>query len=537
MNNSGIITQGENENFDVQQNEQKLHILVKEFFNYEIDDFNRKLDYFSVIKESTRFYNYAKAVKLDEIFINYDYAAHFLVINSPFLGRVEDYLKIRFSRHDGNDAAKKIKEFFTKWAFNRSEKEKKYFAASTLGYIDKNPVKNNFFFLLVKAVVLIYDTSLRDIPKALSILNDIKNILNSINISDTLKKELEYYIAIFEGFSYLTEKNYADANEAFQFALTINSFGINAKFYLALTEIESDNQSSAFYHLKEILNIDQFHLESVFAFKNQNIINYFINNSYIQNILTFPSFAAINFDLEGELSEKKQYGKQLVQELEYKITKLRELKLEEYYDENIEPNINFINSVLVDKRNHNNIFFYILAKKLDSNFSEIVKKIEHLIKQTYYKKVAEDLKVFEMEIDDKTKVLEKLNNQLDNFYEQMKEKIANTIKVIEENCAKNVAFLEERITNIGRVKKLNPQRAFSNTMSYNFILALLIFLIGGFAGYSNSIVNNSNEYSVVMSMVLVTGIKWGGISFLIGSLISIIVAGRFFLKGLMSDRD
>src|SRR5690606_10251857 len=50
-------------------------------------------------------------------------------------------------------------------------------------------------------------------------------------------------------------------------------------------------------------------------------------------------------------------------------------------------------------------------------------------------------------------------------------------------------------------------------------------LMGGCAGYTNSYIYSIRRISDIMSLIIFSGIKWGGLSFLLGILISFCIAG------------
>ncbi|MBA4310957.1 MAG: hypothetical protein C0425_11590, partial [Chlorobiaceae bacterium] len=65
----------------------------------------------------------------------------------------------------------------------------------------------------------------------------------------------------------------------------------------------------------------------------------------------------------------------------------------------------------------------------------------------------------------------------------------------------------------------NPFTSFSTSMAYTLILSFIIFLIGGFAGYSNT-ASGETSFTIIIGGIIVAGFKWAVITFLIGVVVS-----------------
>ncbi len=76
----------------------------------------------------------------------------------------------------------------------------------------------------------------------------------------------------------------------------------------------------------------------------------------------------------------------------------------------------------------------------------------------------------------------------------------------------------------------STHKVFLQTMSYNIMLTVIVTLMGGCAGYSNSFIHDISEIKELLSTSLVTGLKWGIITFLIGLLIAVLVTGFSMLE-------
>ncbi|MEW6653361.1 MAG: hypothetical protein AB1394_07820, partial [Bacteroidota bacterium] len=80
------------------------------------------------------------------------------------------------------------------------------------------------------------------------------------------------------------------------------------------------------------------------------------------------------------------------------------------------------------------------------------------------------------------------------------------------------------------IDKYNPRISLTNNMTYNTIIALIVFIIGGLSSYSNRLVGNASEFNSLFAQVLVSGSKWGAISFLLGVIISLAISGVILME-------
>jgi hypothetical protein len=67
-------------------------------------------------------------------------------------------------------------------------------------------------------------------------------------------------------------------------------------------------------------------------------------------------------------------------------------------------------------------------------------------------------------------------------------------------------------------------------MIYNSVISILVFMMGGCSGYTDSFMYNVYEFRDVLGIILVAGLKWGGVAFFSGILISFFIAGYVIME-------
>ena len=91
-------------------------------------------------------------------------------------------------------------------------------------------------------------------------------------------------------------------------------------------------------------------------------------------------------------------------------------------------------------------------------------------------------------------------------------------------------ILEQKIDDLPNIDRFNPRVSMSNNMTYNIVIAFVVFFIGGISGYSNKTVTDVSEFNSIFTFVFIAGSKWGAISFIIGVVISTIISGIILVE-------
>ncbi len=197
---------------------------------------------------------------------------------------------------------------------------------------------------------------------------------------------------------------------------------------------------------------------------------------------------------------------------------------EKEYEKNAFEKIIFLQRTIKKIINSQNILLNNLYDVLLQKFNQSIEQIIFHIKNLHNKKIEEALLPLTDEIDEIKNELENTKQEWDNIKEERKDKLTKNLKDIEETAIAEISDLEKRVSELKYETKYNPKNSFNHTMIYNFILSFVVFFLGGCAGYSNSYVKSVSELKNLLSVSIITGLKWGVLSFLIGILIAIFIA-------------
>ena len=522
-----IIETSERKLFEADQSVSRFKNLARHYFQL---NFGIEKDNLGRIKDAAQFFSFQLPPEIDDFFISYQHAPLFWITDSPLLVFLDEFFKAHLSKVNGLDYQNDIKTFYSRWALINSIEEKKYFAVSALKFLNKNVSKHNIYNMIVEAVILSREDSLFNPDKAFELFDKANDKVSSLKMSDNKKEELFYVITLFRGFINLRQKKHEDAKLNFDNALTIKPAGISAIFHSAYSDIKLTNYASAVASIRKIFFYDLERINYSLDQNNISMFNFFAHNSVFTNIFHYDEFAAVYEEIEELIDEKKNIEDPEINNLKQQIRKFLEIKFEDSLASIAGNNVISVEKLVKSFSGVKNIYFISSLDKLTAKFKQTVKAIETEIKGRHAAIIEERMNVFEQEIIEKTNAAEVFKKEAENYKIKIKEKLQDDIREIERQMNSDISLLEDRIKHLPMEPKLDPVTAFKNTTTYNFILSIIIFLIGAFAGYSSASIGGSSDSNSIMMLIMTGGIKWSLFSFLIGLVVAVVVSGSTVME-------
>jgi len=505
---------------------EKFKSFAKEFFQFEAKS---SIEYLTRIKESTKFFHLEVPAHLNEVFIRIEEAPLFWIYDSPLVQYLEDLLRIYLRKSNDYDNYKTIKDFYTKWIVIKSENEKRYFANSALNSIDKSTSKYNFFYLILKAVIFTFEKSLANAESANELFIRSVDVVNSTKVSETYKDELLYLISVFSGFAYLKQKNNEQAKAKFNNALKIKPHGVTAKFYLALVEVQQAEHETAALLVKELYEYDLNRIEYAVNKNSAGMFKYFVNNSVVYNLFYQREFAVLIDQIEINFTSISESDFSLIARLRSNLSNLNDLEMKNYYSEETTKTIAFLGKVVDHFLESKNLLVINSFPLLMQKFNALGQSIYESIKLKYFNEVKDKLKIFDEQIQEKRYAITLLTNDFEALKTRQKDKLAASLKEIEQKIEDFILLIEAKINSLPLESKHDPVDSFKNMMTYNVVISSLLFLIGGCSGYSTQYFRGGMDFKEVLGQLIFSGLKWGLATFLIGFLLSLIVAVSTFV--------
>ncbi len=407
----------------------------------------------------------------------------------------------------------------------KNEKEKQYFALSTINLVEKEASGKEYVKQFMYATILAYEKSINSPEKAVQVLYKIKeNIENSGGLNPDLKRELLYFNFLFLGFIYLKEGALNEADQKFYDALNTKPSGITAMFYCAKSQLELGNHGKALELISGLINFDKTRFS--FAIKNNNIVmfNYFLSCAVTYNIFGDENFAVLLNDLDFMLKTFVSQDSTNIDVINERLEALNELPIKEFFDEDAVKNIKFLEKYLELFKTNKNFMLLCVTQYLAEKLNLTVSKIIENIKKHYFDKAKESLEVYTEEIEKNTHTIRLLQRELEDNKLKAGKKMEERIKLSETEALDKVTQIEKRIDTLDNDHKFNPGAAFNTAMIYNIIISLIIFIIGGFGTGLGSNDGNTDSFNGILTTIIINGTKWGGIAFLLGLIASFVSA-------------
>lgn len=505
----------------------KFNKIGRDYFQVEL---RREIDLLGSIKNSSRFYNLQLPQNLNELFIKLEEAPLYWVYETPLLAYLEEHTKNQLGTKSAIYDYKLIKDYFGKWVIARNEGQRKMLANSTISLLRKEGNSGVIMNMIMTAVLYAFEKSIQNPAKAVEEFKKVKDLPSVGKLVDKFKIELYYLLEVFSGFAYMTIYNYYDASNHFSEALRHNPYGMTAKFYLAYTYIKLQQNEIAGYLIKEIYSYDLYRLSYAVDNNSAGMFTYFLRNPITKNFFYYPVFAALTDTLVEKINETPTTDFEKFVELRVKLGKLERESAEEYISEEIKKSIQFLTKMTSDSEEAKQILFISAIPQMSEKFNKVIEDIIQLVHNKFHSAYKPNLDKYDEKIIDNRNIIEQFEKEIQTAKEELQVKLREAIAKFEKIALENITVVEHRLNNLHLEKEFDPNVSFQNSMTYNFIIALTVFLIGGFAGYSNNLTNGSYDFNSTMGDILLTGIKWSMLTFGIGFLIALIFSGFVILE-------
>lgn len=515
------------------------HILVREFdeeylqrelLNSKFRNFAKE-KFLNLIQFDVDYIDFLRRISIQEAFklpielndyqIRIDTAPLFWLSDANILEKAEELFLNKNKRVSIVSDYSEIKKFYSKWITQKSEKEKQFFALSTINLIERNSNDLNFLKHILAAVVFSFDKRIYAPDKSIELLTKSEEKIEKSKLTDELKSEFSYLTNLYKGFVNLRSERIEEAAQNFDFAQTFKNNGVSAKLYKAITENRFSNYENAVQLITEIIEYDKNRLN--FAIENNHLplYKYFLESAAIYNVFTEYEFSSLYYELENLFTAAFFGEDKKILELNLMLDRLSELKINDYLNDQINKKRLFLGEFIKNYGENKNILITDSSLKLIEKFESIIEDVKESITKKFYEGVAEEIRVFDYTMQENLRSIEYLKKEKEEVKSKVGTRYNLAIKNLEENYTETLKILEYKVEGIDSNKNLDPSNAFNNAMIYNLIISMLVFIFGGFAGAFIDNGGSMDGFAAFFSQTMLSGLKWGGIAFVLGSMISI----------------
>ena len=485
---------------------------------------NKSETYLDFLKIGSRHYSFQLPENIDEIFLKKENSPMFWLLESPLLIACERLFNENSNGNKFSDRSE-IKKNFTKWVIAAEPSQKKIFAAITIKEIKNSINSLTFIDLIYHSLILIFDEHIRNPFKALDELVKAQLLVDESSLSPELKKEISYLIQLYRGFAFLTLGQNEEAATELSFAMDSKESGITAKFYFAFLSATQKRDEFTKALIKEILAYDLARLNYAIDCSSIVELNFFLNNPIFHNIANYYEFSPYTDFIQTELIESGLDSKKIISTLQSRLNQLKKYEYDEFYTDESTETIKFLYELHEQHCHNQSIFLSLVANYINDKFHFVLDEIQSKIKEKHYENYNRAMELFKKTIEESEKLSEQYKHEVEEIKTSLQKKLATSIQQIEEYVKDELWQVEERKKNIAYQSTFDPAVSFRNSMSYNVVVSIIVFIIGGIAGYFNNSDYFENDFYLMLGRVILTGVKWSSLTFVIGFFISAFISG------------
>jgi len=480
--------------------------------------------YLDFLKIGSRHFSFQLPENIDEIFLKKENSPLFWLLESPILTVCEKSFNENSHGNRQSDR-NEIKKNFTKWVIAAEQSQKKIFAALTVKEIKSSINSLTYIDSNYYSLILIFDESIRNPYKAIEELNKAQSSVDESFLTPEIKRDLNYLIQLYKGFAFLTLGNNEEAATELSYAMDSKESGITAKFYFAYLSATQKRDDFTKALIKEILNYDLDRLNYAIDCSSIVVMNFLLNNPVFPNIANYYEFSPYTDYIQSELIESSLDSKKIVSTLQIRLNQLKKNEFDEYFTDESRQTIKFLNDLCEQHAHNQSIFLSMVANNINNKFHDVLDEIQSKIKEALYQNYNHVMELYKKNIDESEKLSEQYKHEVDEIKLSLQKKLASSIQQIEEYVKDELWQVEERKKNIAYQSSFDPAVSFRNSMSYNVVVSIIVFIIGGMAGYFNNSDFFDNDFYLMLGRVILTGVKWSSLTFVIGFFISAFISG------------
>lgn len=484
--------------------------MKKNYFDFYL---NRKKSFNEKLNDFKKFFTLQLPVNLGELFVPENQTHILWMFDNPSVLTYENELKEKLSLFKIKHL--NLKKYFYKVFTSEDNQKREINVNLFLGTVKSFYGINHFFVPFYKAIVFLYGVKNPDPLLALEELKKAESMLINLELSQKTKQELSYYLNIYSAYAHQKIAQYDSAIEYLNAAIDVNPFGITARYYLLQNSLLLNDLEQANHLTEKLFKLDLERLKYALDECNTLMFDYCITNPLTPYLFISNEFAPVSAVLEKliTISLSHQIAGEMI---EKKLNNLFNLRYDDYYDQELKSNLNFLKYIFLEQKNISSPFFKMILPEVEKKFTSSVEKLKTLIREKALENCYQELKAYDEIIEDSLKSKEHLEKEIVESKEDLQKKLSGSIKAVEEYTTSAIQETEYKLAHAHEVDKFNPTIAFNNAMIYNLIVSVIVFIIGAIAGYFNNSHISSMEFYEMFSSILITGAKWTSITFIFG---------------------
>ena len=516
--NSNISRSVSNEELLFEINFSKLKNLGNEYFPSYKD---KRSSFENFIKKIGEHFSYNIPTEFDEFFLSLEEVKYFWLSSHPLVVSLENFFHPFDKRNLKSYSEKEeFRRHYIKWANETSLKEKSFFASTIKNIIERNNTSDDILKNLLYATICSFDEKFHSDEKFLNQYDLVNNTILNSALGEGIKTEYLYYENLFKAVHFITKKSFQEAMQFLSNATGLKQSGINANFYLAML-LGADSEPDLNIDLiKSIIIFDIERMNFAISQNNKQLFDYFLKNSVAYNIFKEKRFGDLVLRIKSLYESLGSNNRSSYKFIEISIDKLRGFDIKNYLNDEIIDELNFIDNFVRESSKERIVYLRIVGVHVFEKYQKLIEKIKLRIREIEEKKIADEIIGLHKKIQTHQDEINYVQNDAEKWKERTRNQLNEFIKANENKYTSIINQVEDVLSKIDKNQEFDPYVSFNNSLIYNFIISMIVFIIGGFIdGISDG---HDLKTSGLIISVFTGGLKWSAIIFIVGLVIAVI---------------
>jgi len=199
---------------------------------------------------------------------------------------------------------------------------------------------------------------------------------------------------------------------------------------------------------------------------------------------------------------------------------LNEKKANSYLQETNRKDLVFISKLLKDYKDSQHYYVQSSLMMIEKKLNNIIESIIKNIKDHYEQRLAQHKNLYDEKLSAEASKIADLESSIKEAHQKLEKDFKKRKSLIESEIDRKIRDLEFMLENLENSKNAASLKSFTNSMFYNVFISIFVALTGGFAEYTNSSTTDVSNFGNIFSNIIIHGLKWGLLSFIIGLMAS-----------------
>lgn len=441
----------------------------------------------------------------------------FVIAKHPVFLRHDRILTERLE--DGGAAIQRLNEtrrLFQLWAESKTPKDADYYGRLVLERVEQVDGAAALLPALYAAIIYSRDKRLVDLETARAMFDAAKSVAAADDEEETTKRLLAVVQTVDALWKLERDEN-DEAAELFRQALRANEHEVAATFGLALAAVKTGDEDKAVELIGEIVGRDISRLYRALENSSVTQFGFFLEHAAAPKLFDRPAFAVVDERIRKTIDETKGEIEDAPKKLHLKLNRLADAHVEDYYNAEINSELFFFRQFAGKFDGVRNVYILSTSERLMKKFEDLLEWIENEIANVFDSRVEREVARYNEIIRDNESEYERIKGDLDSQSARYEEEAKRRRGSIERKYDKSIEATSESLEGIDQSKEFNPSERFKRSMIGNLAVSGVMFLVGGLAHAMGLIVVGDGNF-------FTAGLKWAVAVFVIGALVSAIIA-------------